>query len=164
MSKLSPFIALLRAELVDRGHLLLVGAASGVLALLMPLLPGLKGLDAGEVHTIAAWILAALIGSVVAIGLGATLVGSDLSEGRIGYYLSLPLSPAAVWWAKLIAASATTIGSAVRIPVPISERWARIDTVPSGAMATKRSGSKGSGSCAVMRRTAPFALPARTTE
>ena len=37
--------------------------------------------------------------------------------------------------------SASTIGSEVRDPVPISERCALIVTVPSGAIATKTSGS-----------------------
>ena len=37
--------------------------------------------------------------------------------------------------------SASTIGSEVRDPVPISERWATMVTVPSGSMETKMCGS-----------------------
>jgi hypothetical protein len=47
------------------------------------------------------------------------------------------------------SSSATIIGMPVRTPWPISERWHVMLTVPSGAMATKTSGSS----------TQPFGMP-----
>jgi ABC-type transport system involved in multi-copper enzyme maturation permease subunit len=118
MRGLRVLTALLKAELRARDHLLIAAAAAGLLVLLMPLAPGLAHLDPADVRVVAAWILAAILGPAVAIGLGATMIGAELSEGRLGFFLARPLSPATLWWARLSASLATTLGVVVLILGP----------------------------------------------
>ena len=43
----------------------------------------------------------------VAIGLGSSMIGSDLTAGRLSFYLSKPISTRSLWYGKLVAALVT---------------------------------------------------------
>lgn len=118
MRGLSILIVLLRNEIRDRAHLLIAAAASGVLLLALPWLPGLGDPDPGDVRSLGAWILATVLGGATAVSLGATMIGTELAEGRLGYYLSQPMSPMLLWWSKLTGAFATTFGIVILILGP----------------------------------------------
>ncbi len=58
-----------------------------------------------------AYPLAAFLGFGLAAGLGATILGRDLSENRLGFFLSKPVSSLGLWAGKMGAAYALVLGS-----------------------------------------------------
>jgi len=96
-------MAIMGRELMARRDLLLVAAAAAVMALLMPLLPGLEGHNREDVWTVSSNTLALILGWGLALGLGATVFGSDLSEGRLGFYFARPVKALAVWSGRMLA-------------------------------------------------------------
>jgi hypothetical protein len=96
-------MAIMGRELMARRDLLLVAAAAAVMALLMPLLPGLEDYDTTDVWTVSSNTLALILGWGLALGLGATVFGSDLSEGRLGFYFARPVKALAVWSGRMLA-------------------------------------------------------------
>lgn len=96
-------VAILGRELMARRDLLLVAAAFAVIAVLMPLLPWLEGYDTEDVRTVSSNTLALILGWGIALGLGATVIGGDLSEGRLGFYFARPVKGLAVWSGRMLA-------------------------------------------------------------
>ena len=56
----------------------------------------------------------------VTIGLGTTMIGSDLSAGRLSFYFAKPVSAASLWYGKLIAALVIIYGSLAIVATPVA--------------------------------------------
>jgi hypothetical protein len=97
-------MAIMARELVARRDLLLVAAAATLIAFAMPLMPGLQGYTPEDVRTVSSNGLAVALGWGLSILLGATILGRDLSEKRLGFFFARPVSGLAVWWGRLLAA------------------------------------------------------------
>ncbi len=96
-------LAILNRELVARRDLLLVAVAAAGIALLMPLLPGLEGYGADDVREVSSSVLALVIGWGMAIGFGASIFGSELSQGRLGFFFARPVPGFSVWLGRFSA-------------------------------------------------------------
>jgi hypothetical protein len=101
---MNPTMAVTVRELSARREVVLVAVAAAVIATLMPLMPGLGNYQPDDVRTVSSNTLALALGWGLAVLFGATMIGGDLSEGRLGFFFSRPLSGFAVWWGKVLAA------------------------------------------------------------
>ena len=85
---------------------------------LAPLLPMAERQPAADVRLVTAALLAALLGLLVALFAGAGLLARDLGEGRMGFFLALPLRAATVWGGRLLAAAVLVYATIAVIVVP----------------------------------------------
>jgi len=95
------FAALLIHEIKERKALLVAAAVASVLPLLAPLLPATGSNPAADIREAVLWFVVATLIPVFAVLLGATFIGRDLSEGRLGFFFAQPMSAPAIWFAKL---------------------------------------------------------------
>lgn len=96
-------VAIFRRDFVARRDLLLLAAAVMLIAVLMPLVPGTGHYNASEVRSLASTVLAFGLGWCVAIGLGISVFGADLSAGRLGFYFARPVRATTLWAGKILA-------------------------------------------------------------
>ncbi len=85
---------------------------------LAPLLPVGGGQPAADVRLATAAAIAALLGLTFALFAGAGLLARDLAEGRMGFFLALPLAAGTVWAGRLLAAAILVYGTMAAIVVP----------------------------------------------
>jgi len=111
------FAAVFRRELAERRLILLAGIV-GLVPLALPLLPGMAGIGAADVRSTASLVLALLASVGLAVLLGATAIGSELAQNRLGFYFARPLSGWAIWAGKLGAALALSLATALLVALP----------------------------------------------
>jgi len=106
-----------RREVAERRLILLVGLA-GLVPLVLPLFPGLAAGGGPELRPTVAAVIALLASVGLAVFLGATAIGSDLSQNRLGFYFARPLSGWAIWAGKLGAAYTLALAAALLVALP----------------------------------------------
>lgn len=112
-------IAVAWREVEERRHFLLISIASGVLVLIVPLLRQIHGSQRYEtVRDLAALTIAGGLGLSFAVILGATVVVRDLTERRLGFYFSRPLSAGEIWSGKVLGAFLLTTLTVVLTLLP----------------------------------------------
>jgi hypothetical protein len=124
-----------RRELREQRAYLVAAAFAALLPLLGPLLAGISRYPANDVRLLAAGIIACTLTVLAAVTLGATVLGRDLADGRIGFYLSRPISSSALWVGKMTAAFALILAMAFIVLAPATvinatmgdQRWAARD-------------------------------------
>ncbi len=99
-------IAVMAREVMARRELPLMAAAVAFMISLLPFLPNIQTFEATDVRTVASSVSALTLGCVLALLLGATVFGNDLSEGRLGFFFARPVSGLAVWWGRVLAVMA----------------------------------------------------------
>jgi len=111
------FVAVFEREIAERRLLFWTGL-SGLAPFLLPyVLPG-SHLEAADLRAAAALVLSGVVGAVLALGLGASVVARDLAERRLGFYFARPLSAWAIWAGKLGAALALCLGTGLLVLLP----------------------------------------------
>lgn len=101
-------LTIARRELADRTMVFTAAAITAVLPFVLAAIPAVRG----------SWTPAAVIttvGGILAIGftlglaliLGLTMIGRDLSEKRLSFYFSRPIGASEIWFGKLAAAFLT---------------------------------------------------------
>jgi len=95
-------IAIMWREIKARRDLLWLASAVTVLVILLPYLPGLDGQTDREVWETASALFAIVLGYLLAIGLGATTFGTDLSENRLGFFFARPVNCVPVWVGRML--------------------------------------------------------------
>lgn len=85
---------------------------------LAPLLPGLGHQPAADVRLGTAVAMAVLLALAFALFAGAGLLARDLAEGRMSFFLALPLHASTIWAGRVIAAMVLVFGAAVAIVLP----------------------------------------------
>jgi ABC-type transport system involved in multi-copper enzyme maturation permease subunit len=115
-------------ELRDKTRLFLIAAALAVLPFLATLLPTSRGWDKRMIIAIFGGTLSIGLGLGTAIALGVSTIGRELSEKRLSFYFSKPVSPAAIWIGKAVAAIFTALAcfAIVGVPALVASRasWA----------------------------------------
>jgi hypothetical protein len=114
------FAAILRREVFERRLLALLALALGLIAGLLPLLPGVRpgGTAVADLQGGMALGFALLLTVILAVLLGGSIVAGDLAERRLGFYFSRPLPGWAIWGGKMAAALALIFGGGVLVLVP----------------------------------------------
>jgi hypothetical protein len=111
-------MSIFRREFAAKRDILLIAVAALAIVYLMPHLPGFEGQNPGDVRTVSSQILAVGLGWALAVGLGATVFGSDLSAGRFGFFFARPVGAAAVWAGRMLAALAIALACEVVVMLP----------------------------------------------
>ena len=98
-----------RRELTEKRFVFVAAAAFLVLTLIVPFMPGIQTGERASALAVASLGLA--INFTVGLGaiLGATIVGRELSDGRLSFYFSKPIPATSIWWGKLIAAATLVV-------------------------------------------------------
>ncbi|HEY0558008.1 MAG TPA: hypothetical protein VGG20_27410 [Thermoanaerobaculia bacterium] len=114
------FAAVFTREIFERRLLGVVSLALGVVAVVLPLIPGLLtgGLSVGELQGALAFGCALLLTVLLALFLGGSVIASDLVERRLGFYLARPLAGWAVWAGKMAAALMLVLGAGFLVFLP----------------------------------------------
>jgi len=99
-------MAIMARDVMARRELPLLAVAVAIMISLLPYLPHIETYEATDVRTVASSVSALALGCVLALVFGATVFGSDLSEGRLGFFFARPVSGLAVWWGRVFAVMA----------------------------------------------------------
>lgn len=111
-------MAVFRREVAARRDLFLLAAAVLVIVLMMPLVPGTGNYSPTEIRGVASQVLALLLGCGVAIGLGLSVFGSDLSAGRLGFFFARPVTARSIWVGRILAAIAIALVCELVVIIP----------------------------------------------
>jgi len=114
------FAAVLGRELFERRLLGLVALFLGLAAVTLPLMPGFRpgGVAAADAQGGMAFGFALLLTFLMALFLGGSIIASDLTERRLGFYFSRPLPGWAVWGGKFAAALVLIFGAGLLVLLP----------------------------------------------
>jgi ABC-type transport system involved in multi-copper enzyme maturation permease subunit len=108
-----------RRELGEKRFVALAAAAFAVLPFLLAAIPVIRGRNgSGEVIAVGAGLLAIGFTGGLALILGGTIVGRDLSEGRLSFYFARPVGAASIWFGKVAGAVALIAGVFAIIVLP----------------------------------------------
>jgi ABC-type transport system involved in multi-copper enzyme maturation permease subunit len=99
-------MAIMARDVMARRELLLMAVAVAIMICFLPFLPNIETYEATDVRTVGSSVSALALGCVLALLLGATVFGNDLSEGRLGFFFARPVRGLAVWWGKVLAVMA----------------------------------------------------------
>ncbi len=92
--------------------------ALGVLAAALPAFMNRPEFPTAELRSAMSLLFAFLLSAALALLLGGTVVSSDLSEKRLGFYFTRPLPGWALWTGKMTAAAALACGGGLLVLVP----------------------------------------------
>lgn len=112
------FLAVARREIAEKRFFFLAAAMASLVPLAVPLVRGLHGTAAAEARDWLALFLATTFAAGLAVGLGSTVLASDLAERRLGFYFSRPITGVALWAGKLGAACLIALGAAAIVYAP----------------------------------------------
>lgn len=104
-------------ELRESTRVFAICAILATLPFLATLLPGAQG-NREDVIAAVGGFLSIAVGLGLAVVLGATTIGRELTERRMSFYFAKPVSPAAIWFGKATAALAISLGCFALIVVP----------------------------------------------
>lgn len=97
-------LAIARREIEERAFVFVAAIAIALVSPLALLMPYESVKDRLSVVVPLSFILGVAFTWGLALILGGTLVGRELSERRLSFYFTRPLSGAAIWFGKLLAA------------------------------------------------------------
>jgi hypothetical protein len=114
------FVAILRREVFERRLLGLLALALGLIAVVLPLAPGIRPdrMPVSDLQGGTALGLALLLTVILAFFLGSSMIAADLAERRLGFYFSRPLPGWAIWAGKMAAALVLILGGGLLVLVP----------------------------------------------
>ena len=91
-------------ELIEKRFVFVAATAFLLLALIIPFMPGVHVGERGTALVIGSMGLASIFTLGLAAILGSSIIGRDLSDGRLSFYFAKPVPATAIWWGKIIAA------------------------------------------------------------
>ncbi len=112
------FAAVAVREVRQRRSVLAAALVAGFVALAVPAFSALGRRDVREARELAALVFAAAFAFAVALVTGGGMVTRELVERRHSFLFSRPLSAAAIWGGKVVAAWLLAVGSAVAVLLP----------------------------------------------
>ena len=95
--------ALIRFELTGRRAALGLALGLGLFWSVLPWLPGLRGAVDPDRHAAGVFFGSLLMAAAFGGVWGATMLGRDLENRRLGFYISRPLSGTTLYWGKVLA-------------------------------------------------------------
>jgi ABC-type transport system involved in multi-copper enzyme maturation permease subunit len=115
---LNATFAVARREIGEKAFVLIAACVLVLVPFLATLIPGVRQFDAHQVIITTAAFLSVGFAWGLAVILGATVVGRDLSERRLSFYFARPISPAAIWFGKMAASLVMVVVSFAILFVP----------------------------------------------
>jgi len=115
---LNATFAVARREIGEKAFVLIAACVLALVPFLATLIPGVRQFDAHQVIVTTAAFLSVGFAWGLAVILGATVVGRDLSERRLSFYFARPISPAAIWFGKMAASLVMVVVSFAILFVP----------------------------------------------
>lgn len=112
------FLAITRREIAERRSILAAAAFAGLLPLAAPLVRGLRGANAAEARGWTALLLAVAFAVGFAVSLGASMLVPAIGSRRIGFDFGRPVSAAAIWGGRLVAAMFLAAASGLIVWTP----------------------------------------------
>ncbi|HYM61089.1 MAG TPA: hypothetical protein VEZ11_09375, partial [Thermoanaerobaculia bacterium] len=92
-------------ELEERRLVPVAAIAFALLPIVLAMIPGIGGKSPRDAITIGSVVLSICFTLGLAAILGVSIVGRDLSEGRMSFYFSRPVGAASIWAGKVMAAA-----------------------------------------------------------
>lgn len=111
-------LVIAQRELVERRFVFVAAIAFALLSIAIPLIPVIHAASWRDSVVILSTIFAANFSIVVALILGSTMIGRELSERRLSFYFSKPVPAASIWFGKLVAALLLVVLSGAIIALP----------------------------------------------
>lgn len=113
-------LAVAAREVRERRVILLAAPAFGLLPVILPRLDVIARLtrDPGLALHLTGALLVSLP-TALALGLGASALGRDVGERRLGFYFSRPLAGIEIWAGKILAVLAMLAISVLLLPLPV---------------------------------------------
>ncbi|HEY6547711.1 MAG TPA: hypothetical protein VI589_07385, partial [Vicinamibacteria bacterium] len=112
-------LAVVRHELRERRSLILAVPVLALLPLASPYLPVLSGWPAEEVRTVFVMLIGLALPWALALGLGASALGEEVSGRRLGFYFSRPLSAFSIWGGKVAVALLLPLTASILVYGPL---------------------------------------------
>ena len=97
-------LTIAQREVIEKRFVFVAAAAFLVVALAIPFVPGVHPGERAAALVVGSMGLSSIFTLGLAAILGASIVGRDLSDGRLSFYFSKPLPATSIWWGKLVAA------------------------------------------------------------
>jgi ABC-type transport system involved in multi-copper enzyme maturation permease subunit len=97
-------LVIARRELTEKRFVFISAIAFTLLTLIVPFVPGVHAGERRSALVIASLICAVNFTMGLAAILGSSIIGRELSDGRLSFYFSKPVPSNAIWFGKLIAA------------------------------------------------------------
>ncbi|MCU1229469.1 MAG: hypothetical protein JWO97_2353 [Acidobacteria bacterium] len=104
-------IAVARREIGEKAFVLIAACVLALVPFLVVLIPGVRQFDSHQVIATTAAFLSVGFAWGLAVILGATVVGRDLTERRLSFYFARPISAAAIWFGKMAASLLLVLAS-----------------------------------------------------
>ena len=100
-------LTIARRDLTERFSVFIAAALLSTVPFILTMIPGMPTFRRTDVITTAGGLLSVGFTLGLAIVLGVTMIGRDLTEKRMSFYFSKPISASAIWFGKLAAAILT---------------------------------------------------------
>ncbi len=107
------FAAVFGREIFARRLAFPVALAAGFVPIIGSLVYGWSTPDAAEGRVLVGLVAATALSIAFALLLGASVIAGETSEKRISFFFARPISAAAIWGGKLLAAVVVTLASAL---------------------------------------------------
>lgn len=103
-------LAIARRELAEKKFVLTAALA---LAAVVAIIPFLRGSSANwrSLYVVGSMILSAGFAAGLAVMLGVSIIGRELSDRRLSFYFTKPVAAPAIWFGKLIASALLVAGT-----------------------------------------------------
>lgn len=99
-------LAVARREFAEKRFVLVAAVVLAFVPFLITLIPTVRQFGSHQVLVTTAAFLSVGFAWGLAVILGATVIGRELSERRLSFYFARPISPAAIWFGKMTASLA----------------------------------------------------------
>ncbi len=120
-------LAIAAREFEEKRFVAYAAVAFAILPFILSVIPGINGRSPQETIGLLSLISATGFGVALAVMSGASFVGRDLSDNRMSFYFSRPVSSASIWFGKLAAGLLMVVGCFAIIIAPawlmVGEFW-----------------------------------------
>jgi len=117
-------------EFEEKRFVAYAAVAFAVLPFLLAVIPGISGKSPRDVIAMGALVFGTTFAIAVGVITGASFIGRDLSDGRMSFYFSRPVSALSIWFGKLTAAILMIVGTFGLILLPArlaaGNHWTRL--------------------------------------
>jgi hypothetical protein len=114
---MSTAIIVATREIRERSRLFIVAVAVAILPFAIALVPAVRGNRPHVIMLLGAG-MAFNYACAVAVAMGVSTIGRDLTEKRLSFYFSKPISPLALWTGKAGASLLVAVACALIVAVP----------------------------------------------